>query len=104
MDDIYKRLAHAREQAGLSQSQAARLAGTHKGIINSIEKGCHQPSEELFVDLCRVYDVSQEWVQTGQRTGFDRQAILDKARQSGASFEDANKIVDLLESLRQEGE
>lgn len=103
-DQILKRLAHAREQAGLSQSQVARMFGTDKADINDIETGIHPLSDAMFANMCSAYDVSPQWVLSGKNPNFDRQAVLDKARASGASFDDANRLADLLESLRREGE
>jgi transcriptional regulator with XRE-family HTH domain len=104
MNELLKRLAHAREQAGLSQSQAARLSGAEVVYIKGVESGDFPLSEQVFHDLCKLYDVSPEWVKTGENPNFDRQAWLDQMRAKGMDFDDANRTADLLESLRQEGE
>jgi transcriptional regulator with XRE-family HTH domain len=77
-EQFFKRLTRAREQAGLSQSQAARLAGVEKDTM--------------------------KWAMTGENPHFDRQAALDRFRAKGVSFDDATRLADLLESLRREGE
>lgn len=102
-EEILKRLAHARAQAGLSQGQAARLTGVEFMLLRGVEDGIIPLSESLFHDMCKVYDISSEWALTGENPNFDRQAWLDQARKQGMGMDDAQRTADLLESLRQEG-
>jgi transcriptional regulator with XRE-family HTH domain len=104
MNELLKRLTHAREQAGLSQSQVARMFGTDKADINDIETGVRPLSDAMFTNMCSAYDVSPQWVLSGKNPNFDRQAWLDQMRAKGMDFDDANRTADLLESLRREGE
>lgn len=60
--DIGKRLRLAREQAGLSQSQVAKLLGVHRPTISEMEAGRRKVTAEELSELARVYDVRMEWL------------------------------------------
>lgn len=52
---INKKLAKARQDAGLSQTKLANLLGVSKQYINNVESGRRNPSDEQainWVDLC----------------------------------------------------
>lgn len=104
---ILKRLTRAREQAGLLQSQAAKLIGMASGsAISRYESGARELSVVTLLELCRVYDVSPAWVLTGVNPNFTdehRQAVIDAyAKNVNIAIEDLHTTLELLESLRQE--
>lgn len=103
---ILKRLTRAREQAGLSQSQAAKLIGMSSGsAISHYESGARELSVVTLLELCKVYDVSEAWVLTGINPNFtdeQRQAVIDAyAKNINIAIEDLHTTLELLESLRQ---
>lgn len=65
MDNLAKRLKHAREQAGLSQAALAKLIGSGQSTIGSIENGRNQGSGKLL-QIARVLRVRPEWLETGR--------------------------------------
>ncbi len=58
----------ARESAGLSLSQAAKLLGLTRGGLYSIERGTALPTDEQIADMVRTYDVTDSYLRTGQPT------------------------------------
>lgn len=104
---ILKRLARAREQAGLSQSQAAKLIDMASGsAISHYESGARELSVVTLLELCRIYDVSPAWALTGVNPSFteeQRQAVIDAyTKNVNIAIEDLHTTLELLESLRQE--
>lgn len=99
--EILERLAWARKNAGLSQSQAGKLLGLSVGGFCDIEKGRNPLYIERFLLLCEIYDISPTWALTGTNPKFDLQAALDKVKSITPEILD---LVDMMESFRQEGD
>ncbi|MEW5800120.1 MAG: helix-turn-helix domain-containing protein [Bacteroidota bacterium] len=59
------RLKKARESAGLSQSELARLVDTKKQNIAAYEQGRAQPNNKLLVNISKALNVTIEWLTTG---------------------------------------
>ena len=55
---IASRLKAAREQAGLTQAQVAKILGLHRPSISEIEAGRRSVSAEELVTLAETYGVS----------------------------------------------
>jgi transcriptional regulator with XRE-family HTH domain len=53
-----RRLCELREAQGLTQSQLAKVAGTHPDSIVKLENGTRQPSLELAYRLAKALGVS----------------------------------------------
>lgn len=60
--DLAGRLRLARERAGLSQGQAARILGFHRPTISEIEAGRRKVSAVELKDLAKLYSVSIPWI------------------------------------------
>lgn len=61
-----ERIAKIRKGAGLTQKEfGARLGGLSQNYIWMIEKGDRVPSDRTIADICREFDVSEEWLRTG---------------------------------------
>ncbi|EHT8816919.1 helix-turn-helix transcriptional regulator [Salmonella enterica] len=58
------RLTAAMEQAGLSQSDLARLSGTTQPTINKILNGSSKHSKKI-VPIAQALGVAVEWLSTG---------------------------------------
>jgi transcriptional regulator with XRE-family HTH domain len=92
---IAERLKAAREQAGLSQGQAARLLGLHRPAISEIEAGRRRVSAEELARLAGVYDVSISWLTSGDSEVPDPSVEL--------AARDLDIVLQLLRSLRKAG-
>lgn len=107
MDAILRRLTRAREQAGLSQSQAAKLAGFSSGsTISHYESGERELSVAMLLTLAGIYDVDVTWLMTGVNPKFtdtQRQSVIDAyAKNVNLAIDDLHTTLELLESMRQE--
>lgn len=90
---IINRLIEAREAAGLSQLQTARLINIAPASFCDIENWRNQLSVERLLVLCELYGVSIEWVLTGVNPYFDPQEIIEA---TGRMTEDVDKIMQML--------
>jgi transcriptional regulator with XRE-family HTH domain len=65
---IAERLRYAREAAGLSQGQVARMLGYHRPSISEMEAGRRRVSSDELVRLADIYGVGVGWL-AGEETG-----------------------------------
>lgn len=106
VNSCLQRLIKARKQAGLSQSQVAKLLGydSHASIV-AMERGERKLTVERMYRLAKIYNVDRVWLITGENPNFDRGAfnkIRTKAQEmSHQHKEDLNNLEGLLESLSQ---
>lgn len=102
MTTIAERLRLAREQAGLSQGQVAKMLGKHRPTISEIEAGRRRVSAEELAIFARTYDVSTAWL-TGMEaidTGIDEKVQLAARELSKLKPEDFDKVLRILNMMR----
>jgi transcriptional regulator with XRE-family HTH domain len=100
---IAARLRRAREQAGLSQSQVAKLLHLHRPSISEAEAGRRKVSAEELAEFARIYGVSVSWLvdEEPEMTVVDRERIQLAARElSRLKSEDLDKLLELLQTMR----
>jgi transcriptional regulator with XRE-family HTH domain len=60
--DVAGRLRGAREQAGLSQGQAAKALDMHRPTISECEAGRRKVSAEELIRFAQLYRVTAAWL------------------------------------------
>lgn len=58
--DIGVRLKEAREKAGMSQAELAKLLGVSRQAVNNYETGDRKPADENKKKLADILDISIE--------------------------------------------
>ena len=100
---IATRLRVARELAGLSQGQVAKLLEMHRPSISEAEAGRRRVSAEELAELARIYGVGVSWlageeVESGDR---ERDRIELAARElTKLKPEDRGRLFQLFAALR----
>lgn len=97
------RLRLAREQAGLSQGQVAKMVSKHRPTISEIEAGRRRVTADELTMFSRIYDVSVSWL-SGAEGGedIDDERVRLAARElAKLKKEDLDKVLRLLASMRQ---
>lgn len=97
-DGIHQRLRLAREQAGLSQGQVAKLLGYHRPTISEIEAGRRRVTSEDITAFARTYGVSAAWLLNESEN--DPVVELAARELSNLDHADLEKILRLLRSLK----
>jgi len=102
MNDLARRLRTAREHAGLSQGQVAKLLGMHRPTVSEIEAGRRKVSSEELSDFARIYEVSITWLagaeaEEGEIDDRIRLAARDLMKLKPA---DLDKVLRLLATIR----
>lgn len=102
---VASRLRTARESAGLSQGQVARLLGFHRPTITEIEAGRRRVTVPELVRFAEIYDVPVSWLAGEAVEAPDsRRDQLELAARELAKLkpEDFERLMKLLTSLRQQ--
>lgn len=100
---IGERLRTAREAAGLSQGQVAKLMGLHRPTISEIEAGRRRVSADELTQLAEIYGVGTDWILSERDTDTDPNddKILLAARQlSKMKDDDLDRLMKLIQMLK----
>jgi transcriptional regulator with XRE-family HTH domain len=101
---IAARLKAAREQAGLTQGQVARILGLHRPSVSELEAGRRSVSAEELAILAETYGVSVDWLLNAQDVDPSRVRYELAARKlSNMRAEDLDQLLELLASLKRKG-
>lgn len=100
---ISSRLKLAREMAGLTQGQVAKLLQLHRPTISEMEAGRRKVAADELRQLSDIYDVSIAWMMgMDEEDSIDADDRVKLAARELAKFrdEDLDRILQLLRTLR----
>ena len=101
-EQIAQRLRTARDAAGLSQGQVAKLLNFHRPTISEIEAGRRKVSGEELTQFATLYGVSVEWLTsaTGEPDPSEDRILLAARELSKMKDQDLDHLLSLLNMLR----
>ncbi len=98
--EIGRRLRIARENAGLTQQQSAKLVQLHRPTLTEIEQGNRKVSAEELSSFSSVYDVSISWiVGEADELEFTPEIQLAARGLSRLKEEDLKNVLNLIKSI-----
>ena len=100
---IAEKLRAAREMAGLSQGQVARLLNLHRPTVSEIEAGRRRISAEEINRFSEIYGISVTWLlgeENPERETYRAKVELAARHLSKLKPEDLERVIDLLSALR----
>jgi len=100
---IASRLRSAREMAGLSQGQVAKMLGMHRPTISEIEAGRRNVTAEELKNLSSIYDVSISWLacDDSNESNIQKDKMYLAARElSKMKDEDIDHLFTILKSMK----
>lgn len=97
---IAARLRAAREQAGLSQGQVAKLLDVQRPTISEIEAGRRKVSAEELARLSDIYHVSMSWITKDEPEIADPSVELAAKELAKLKKGDLENVLRLLRTLR----
>jgi len=100
-NQLAKRLRAAREQAGLSQGQTAKLLGLHRPTISEIEAGRRRVTAAELAEFSKLYDVSAMWLMDLSPDTPDPRIELAARELSKLKDTDFDNVLNLLLTLRE---
>jgi len=98
-----KRLRQARNRKRLTQNQVANMLGIDFTTISKYENNKSQPDHEILRELASVYEVSLDWLLTGEQAdekGKSPNRITVGGVQETLTDEEAQHLLDSLEMYR----
>ncbi|HDZ21844.1 MAG TPA: XRE family transcriptional regulator [Phycisphaerae bacterium] len=99
-DSIADRLRSAREMAGLSQAQVARILHVHRPTITEMEAGRRKVSADELRQLAELYEVDIAWLAGSQSTENQPGVELAARELAKLKKDDLDRVLQLLQSLR----
>ena len=66
------RISSIRKSLGLTQEKFADRIGLTRNFVWMIEKGDRVPSDRTISDICREFNVSENWLRTGEGEMFNQ--------------------------------
>jgi transcriptional regulator with XRE-family HTH domain len=105
-EQIAARLKTARDAAGLSQGQVAKLLNFHRPTISEIEAGRRKVSGEELTQFATLYGVGVEWLTsvTGETDPSEDRILLAARELSKMKDQDLDQLMSLLQMLRKSKE
>ena len=97
---IATRLRAAREQAGLSQGQVAKLLGLQRPSISELEAGRRKVSAEEVTRFADIYNVSVSWLMEEESEVLDPTVELAARELAKLRKEDLDTVLNVLRSFR----
>ncbi len=100
---ISTRLALARQQAGLSQAQVAKILEMSRPSITEIEAGRRKVSAEELVAFAKIFKVDINWLSGQEAEGVDvmRDKLQLAARNvANLKSDDLEQVINFLTTLR----
>lgn len=76
---IYERIAEIRKAVNLTQTAFGQRIGASRDTIANLEGGRSSISSMQKTSICREFNVSQEWLETGEGEMFTLQLDEDAA-------------------------
>ena len=102
---IPARLRAARENAGLSQGQVAKLMKMHRPSISEMEAGNRRVSADELARLADLYDVKVAWIlgETPERAATDDPRLQLAAREiSKLKPAELDRLMTLIAAMRED--
>jgi transcriptional regulator with XRE-family HTH domain len=97
------RLRQARDAAGLSQGQAARLLDMHRPTITEVELGNRKVSTDELLAFAKLYDVDSQWLlglSPSSLEADDPRLQLAAREMKQLKPKDLEKLLELLATMR----
>jgi transcriptional regulator with XRE-family HTH domain len=96
-----QRLRQAREDAGLSQAQAAKLLGMHRPAISEIETEGRKVSAGELRNFGLLYHVSTAWL-LGEPLQVNEQLKMAARNLASLKAKDLETVMRVIDSFRRE--
>lgn len=74
-----ERIRELRKELGYTLEKFGSCLGVTKTAISNIERGERGVTEQMFVSICREFNVNGEWLRTGEGSMFREMSQREKA-------------------------
>lgn len=92
------RIKNFRKQLNMTQEEFSSRIGLSRNFIAQIETGAKNPSDRTISDICREFNISEEWLRTG--SGEMRIPVEDEAAAAVSDLvEKSNPLYDIIKGI-----
>ena len=79
---MHERLKAIRQSLGLTQTEFGAQIGSTQNAITGYETGRRAPSKAAINNICKTFNVNEEWLRTGEGEMFDPEpkTVLDELK------------------------
>lgn len=88
MTDLSQRIGFIIEAKGMTKTAFAERLNVSQAFVSQLCSGAKQPSDRTISDICREFDVREEWLKTGDGEPFKKMSPEEEV---------ASYVSDLLE-------
>jgi transcriptional regulator with XRE-family HTH domain len=102
---LANRIREARELAGLSQGQAAKLLGLHRPTISEIEAGRRNVKADELTAFADLYGVETSWLVKGEieKEKIPKDIIAAARELSSMKPEDLDLLMQTIRRIKSKG-
>ena len=101
------RIKHIRKSLHMTQDEFATKIGLSRNFIAQVENGTKNPSDRTVSDICREFDVNEEWLRNGTGEMFVQKSkdeqiaemLADIQKEGDASFK--HRLISALTRLNE---
>ena len=91
-----ERIKELRKALGLTLEKFATPLGVQRSAINKIEKGENRVSDQMFLSICREYNVNPTWLEKGTGPMFLERSEEDEYMDAAMKLSDDPLVVSCL--------
>lgn len=91
--EIGKRIQNRRKQLALTQEQLAEMMNVSIQMVSNLERGNKAIRIDNLVNLCKILEVSTDYILTGKETAEEMNALTDRIAQLSAKDK---KMIEML--------
>lgn len=89
-----ERLKELRSVLGITLEEFGKKVGITRSAVGRLEKGERNLTEQMIISICREFDVSEEWLRTGEGDMFERLTDQQKVmKYAGLLLKDTDSVV-----------
>lgn len=66
MQEMKDRIVSIRKESGLTQEEFGKELNLSQNYVWMLESGKRAPSARTIIDLCKKFQISEEWLRTGE--------------------------------------
>lgn len=85
MTDLSERIAYIIETLGMKKITFSEKINVSQAFVSQLCSGSKQPSDRTISDICREFNVNEEWLRSGEGTPFKK---LSKEEEIASYVED----------------
>lgn len=67
-----ERIKEVRKSLGLTLEKFGKALGVTKQTMSRIENGVNNVTDQMFLSVCRVYNVNEDWLRNGTGEMFNK--------------------------------